>query len=170
MCNSDIYLPNVIVVSEVYSWVSSSFLFLSDLWLGGSTQLFWTKLLTKLPDSIWVFSSSYLIPLFDWQHLQFIVISWLLLLYLQLPLLTFTELHFLTDKLNSTVLHSLYWLPTEWLPLPCCFPVASPSYALLRRVVISYLWYLLSNFSLIHHFVSAPLRCQFQTWLLPSMN
>ena len=44
---------------ETYSWISSPFLVLSELWLAGSIQLFWLKLLSKLTDSIRLLSASH---------------------------------------------------------------------------------------------------------------
>ena len=55
-CENNFYFPET-VVSEAYCWISSPFLVISELWLAGSTQLFWLKLLSKLTDSI-CFSSS----------------------------------------------------------------------------------------------------------------
>jgi hypothetical protein len=40
--------------SETYCRISSLFLFLSELWLAGATQLFWLKFLSKLTDSFWL--------------------------------------------------------------------------------------------------------------------
>jgi hypothetical protein len=55
---SNSYSPDVIIVLETYCWISSPFLALSELWLAGSTQLFWFKLLSKLTDSNWLLSAS----------------------------------------------------------------------------------------------------------------
>ena len=41
-CKFVFYSPDVIV-SEAYCWISSPFLVLSELWVAGSTQLFWLK-------------------------------------------------------------------------------------------------------------------------------
>jgi hypothetical protein len=57
------YSPGVIVTSEAYCWINSPFLALSELWLAGSTQLFWLKLLSKLTDPNWLFLASHWIAL-----------------------------------------------------------------------------------------------------------
>ena len=55
-CKSDFYSSDVIVVSETYILSSSV-----GTLAGGSTQLFWLKLLSKLTDLIWLLSVSHLI-------------------------------------------------------------------------------------------------------------
>ena len=95
--------------SETYCRISSLFLFLSELWLAGSTQLFWLKFLSKLTDSNWLLSA------FDWTALLGTTASW-------------TELHWLRclykmnrTPLNSTELHwtPLHWMELHWIPPHC---------------------------------------------------
>jgi hypothetical protein len=50
-----LYWPDVIVILAAYCRISSLFLVLYELWLAGSTSLFWSKL-SKLTDSIWLIS------------------------------------------------------------------------------------------------------------------
>lgn len=57
-CKCKCYLPDVIVILEAYCWVNSLFLALTELWLVGSTQLFWSQLLSNLTDSKWICSTS----------------------------------------------------------------------------------------------------------------
>lgn len=45
------YSQDVIVIVEAYWWLRWYFLALSELWLVGSTQLFWPKFLSKTTDS-----------------------------------------------------------------------------------------------------------------------
>jgi hypothetical protein len=59
LCKSNLHLPNGIVISAAYCWINSPFLVLSELWLAGSTQLFWLRLLSKNTDSVWL-------PCFSW--------------------------------------------------------------------------------------------------------
>jgi hypothetical protein len=54
-CKGNFYSLAVIIILEAYCLISSPFLVLSELWLTGSTQLFWLKLLSELTDSIWLF-------------------------------------------------------------------------------------------------------------------
>jgi hypothetical protein len=53
------YSPDITVVLEAYYSISSPFLLLSELWMAGSTELFWLKFLSKLTDSIWLLSASH---------------------------------------------------------------------------------------------------------------
>ena len=66
---------------EIYCWISSSFVVLSELWLADSTQLFWLKLLFKMTDSICLLSPFHRIPLFGFKlTLAIFLIYWLLIL------------------------------------------------------------------------------------------
>ena len=82
--------------SETYCWISSPFLVLSELWLAGSTQLFWLKLLSKLTDSIWLLSASH----------------WIALLGLKLTLTICSNLLAPSYSLASTASADLHW--TAW--------------------------------------------------------
>ena len=120
----------------------------SSFWtLAISTQLFWFKLLCKLTDSIWLLWAAHWIVLLGLKQTLasfffLFIIFWFLILWLQLPLLTCTEIPELTNKLSSTTLPSLLWFPTEWtvvLSLPS-FLIASLSCAVLLCV-----WHILTH-------------------------
>ena len=85
----------------------------SELWLAGSTQLFWLKFLYK---------PSHWIVLFGLKVTPEICSNLLALSCFQSSTafadLSWTAGHEFTDKLNDTVLHSLHWLPVLWLFLP----------------------------------------------------
>jgi hypothetical protein len=51
-CKSNFCLPDIIVIMDIYILLNK--LSLSKLWLTGSTQLSYLKLLSKLTDSIWL--------------------------------------------------------------------------------------------------------------------
>jgi hypothetical protein len=105
-------LPDVIAVSKAYCWIGLLFIFLSELGLAGSTQLFWLKLLSKLIHSIWLLSAFHWIALLGLKC-QFVLIFWLFSLWLQLfP--TCTELCELMKEVNSTPLQSTTLTP-NWL-------------------------------------------------------
>ena len=92
--------PRMFSASETCCWISSPFLVLSELWLAGSTQLFWLKLLSKLTDSIWFLSASHLIALLGLRLTLPICYSlWLLILWL--------------------VQSSVVFMPRFCLPAPC---------------------------------------------------
>ena len=42
-CKCNFYLPDVSVILEICCWINPPFPALSELWLAGSTQLFWLK-------------------------------------------------------------------------------------------------------------------------------
>jgi hypothetical protein len=126
-CKKKIYYSlDVIVISGAYCWIHWCVLVLSTLWLVLSTQLFLLKLLQA--------NLFNLALLCHWQNfsvwlkltLAFVLIFCLLILWLQQPLLNYSELHELTNELNSTILiltvMTLNWLNwTESLPLPVMF-------------------------------------------------
>ena len=56
-CKCSFYSPAIIIISGAFSWISSLFLVLSELWLAGSIKLLWLKLFSKLDDSNWLLSS-----------------------------------------------------------------------------------------------------------------
>jgi hypothetical protein len=138
-----------------YCWINSLFLALSELLLAGPTQLFWFKLRSNLTDSNWLLLAS------DW-----IVLLWN----------TACELHTLKDcelncsALNWPQLHSnevtplyrteLNWIKPNWTEL-YSLPVQLLSNLSFLSVLmgISYLWHILSNLSLIFHFVSIRGYC-----------
>ena len=110
---SNFYLPDVIVLSKAYRWISSPFLALSELLLVGSVQLLWLKRLSKLTDSNWLLLASDRIARLrntasESQDLNFTeCTNWT-----ELPKLNGTELNWTSlHCLNSTELHSLYYPP-----------------------------------------------------------
>ena len=54
---SNLCSPDAIAILEAYCQICSPFLVLSELWLGGSTQLFCLILLNNLTDSNWLISA-----------------------------------------------------------------------------------------------------------------
>jgi hypothetical protein len=108
-CKSNFYSLDIIVISVACYWITSPFLVLSVLWLVGSTQLFWTKLLSKLTDS----------------NLFLLASDWIALLGLKLTLAVCSNLlvpsyslastaclyfrNSYMNKPNSTELYSLNW-------------------------------------------------------------
>ena len=52
-------LTRCIFVLETYFWIPLTFPVLSELWLDGSTQFFWLKILSKLTVSSWLLSGSH---------------------------------------------------------------------------------------------------------------
>ena len=129
--------------------MSSPFLVLSQLPLADSTQLFWLKLLSKLFDSIWLFSS------FHWIVLLGLKLTWVtcpnpLVPSYSLVAMASAELHWaalscmnscMNSWTNSAVLpcihsadsHWLNFLPTKSLPRLCSY-IASLSGAVLLKV------------------------------------
>lgn len=133
---SILYMPDVIVISEVYFWISSLFLAPSELWLAGLTQLFWLRFLSKLTGSNGVFSASYWFALLGKtsSQLQKLHCTGCMnsteLNWTQLTCITWTLLHYL----NSTELSSTPWLSALlWSSLFVC-----------SRKSWIYLWYYLS--------------------------
>ena len=89
----------------------------SELWLAGSTQLFWLKLLSKLTLIQIVFARllTEFLYLASNNRKQSVQISWLLIPWLQLPLLICPELQEFWNDLKSIALYSLHCL-TNWSP------------------------------------------------------
>jgi hypothetical protein len=92
VCKSNFYSPEVVVVSEAYYWLSSSFLALSELWLAGSTQLFWLKLLSKLIDSDWLLT--------EWSCLEKLPLNYMTWTWLT-ALTAWTEWNFTTQETST---------------------------------------------------------------------
>jgi hypothetical protein len=165
--NSNFYLLDVIVSSEAYCWISSPFLVLVELWIPGSTHLFWLKTLLQtewfklasfcfsLNCSAWKNCPWILGTEMNWQH-------WL-------NKLNNTEL----QELIWTQLHSveLHWTEQDWILLQClnstelhslnCPPLLTPLALHLSRLTFlsllwelgfSCLWFVLWDLSLIYPF------------------
>lgn len=137
-CKCIFHFPNKIVISEVYCWVNPPFLLLSEVWLANSTQLFHFKLLSKLPESVWLLSDSHWIVLLFKLPLQFVHIIWFLpIAWLQLPLVNLltnsnllycvhcTDFQLIEPTIHCNELNWLnriYWTPfwIDNLPLSPC--------------------------------------------------
>jgi hypothetical protein len=104
-CKNNFSSPDVIFLAEVYCWISSPFLVLSELCLDGSIQLLWLELLSKLSDLIWLLSA----------------LLWIALLGITItaPAICFNlwapSYSLALTGFNSSVVHWLNWLPTDWL-------------------------------------------------------
>ena len=146
-----------VLASKIYCWICSFFLVLSELWLAGSPQLLWLKVLFQLTDSIWLLSASHWFALLGLK-LTLAICSNLLACSYFLASPASTELHWLHDLrsgLSSTALHySLHWLPahlppnsrtTGFLSLPCSYIAF-----LLRLGHIVFLTYFVKSFLICH--------------------
>ena len=143
--------------SETYCWISSPFLVLSELWLAGSTQLFWLKLLSKLTDSIWLLSASH----------------WIALLGLKLTLAICSNLLAPSHSLAHSVF-TCVWLVLSATCLCTAVPAKLPPSSLCTSLSFLLIGH---SLSLIHSggsfsdlLLSLPLRSHFQTWAFPSTN
>jgi hypothetical protein len=124
--NVNVYLPEVIV-SQAYSWISSLFLALSEVWLAGLTLLhilfmFCFKLLFKLTDSIWFLLGS----------------PWIALLGLKLTLVICCTLWLLIHSLVSVASADLHWnaWSHKWTQLHCTWtPSWLSPYTVLKRLL-----------------------------------
>ena len=160
---NNLYSPDVIVITETSCWIKSPFLVLFKLRLTGSTQQFWLRLLSQLSDSKWHYSASPWIVLLSLKLILKICSNLLalLILWIQLPLMTYTSLHKLQKMnrtweqsqlsfttlhklpwLNSTELHHSAWTLTKWTHgtvflfwlILCCFLRSFFSPSVLREL------------------------------------
>lgn len=137
-CKCNFYLPDVIVISEAYCWISLHFLALSEFWLAGLTQFSGPKLFSRLTDSNWLLSACSWISLLSLKltlaicsHLPFIIL-WLLLsspttfLFKTIPVkvtlnsMNWTAKNFLLQGLSTHWYNGIDWLSEPRVSASLC--------------------------------------------------
>ena len=110
-----LYFSDVTVIAKAYCLIISHFLILSEFWLAVSTQLFWLKLLSKLPDSISQLLSELLcLAQTNSGNLSYSSGSFL---FSDFNCLCWPSLNFINSGTNSTSLHCIHI--TELNDSPC---------------------------------------------------